>query len=113
MAYHIYDTEALVLDERPSGEANKIFYLLTPDLGLVVAKAQGIRLLKSKLRFQVAKFSRVRASLVRGKEVWRLIGVERTEEMETLVAETNKRELVAKIFSLLTHYIHGEGEQRA
>jgi recombinational DNA repair protein (RecF pathway) len=113
MAYHIYDTEAFVLNERAEGEANKVFFLLTPELGLIAARAQGVRWLKSKLRFQIAKFSRVRASLVRGKESWRLIGAEQVGDLENIMANSRKRELIAKIFTFLYRYIQGEGEQAA
>lgn len=113
MAYHIYETEAFVLDERPLGEANKIFYLLTPDLGLVAASAQGIRLLKSKLRFQIAKYARVRVALVRGKEVWRLTGAEKAGSLDEIFLDRRKLEPVVKVFSLLSKFLRGEGEQRA
>ena len=110
MAYHIYQTEAFVLDDLPSGEANKVFFLLTPDLGRIVARAQGIRLLKSKLRFHLDKYAQVRVSLVRGKENWRLVGAEAAEGILSLEIPA-KRELIAKIFSLLARFIQGEGEQ--
>ena len=111
MAYHIYDTEAFVLDERPAGEANKIFYLLTPALGLVMAQAQGIRLLKSKLRFHIARYAQVRASLVRGKETWRLTGVEKIPTLDVVLNDPVKLTSVAKVFNLLSKFIRGEGEQ--
>jgi len=111
MAYHIYQTEAFVLNERVSGEANKIFYLLTPDLGLVVAVAQGVRLLKSKLRYQIRRYELVHVSLVRGKEVWRLVGAEKSGELDGVLNDPAKFESVAKIFVLLARFLQGEGEQ--
>jgi len=111
MAYHIYQTEAFVINERVVGEANKIFYLLTPDLGLIVAVAQGVRLLKSKLRYQIRRYELVHVSLVRGKEVWRLVGAEKSLELDGTLKDQAKFESLAKIFTLLSHFIQGEGEQ--
>jgi len=111
MVYHLYQTEAFVLDERHFGEANKIYYLLTPDLGLVMATAQGVRLLKSKLRFQLNKYSHVRVVLVRGKEIWRLVGAEKTNEYKEIYLNQFKLKEVTKIFSLLRQFIQGESPQ--
>lgn len=112
MSYHLYQTEAFVLDDRPIGEANRIYYLLTPDLGLVTATAQGIRLLKSKLRFHLDKYSHVRVVLVRGKEIWRLVGVEKTGEYGNIYGDSAKVKFAAKIFTLLRRFIQGESPQR-
>ncbi len=112
MAYHLYQTEAFVLDERVFGEANKVYSLLTPDLGLVTATAQGVRLLKSKLRFNLSNYSHVRVVLVRGKETWRLIGAEKTGEFESVYQNSSKLKFAAKIFSLLRRFIQGEIAQK-
>ena len=94
MVYHLYQTKAFVLDEQSFGEANRVYSFLTPDLGLVVATAQGVRLLKSKLRFQLNKYAHVRVVLVRGKEMWRLIGVEKTGEYENIYLDQTKLKFV-------------------
>lgn len=39
---------------------------------MIPATAQGVRLLKSKLRYSLQDFSYSKVSLVRGKEVWRI-----------------------------------------
>jgi DNA repair protein RecO len=113
MAYHLYKTEGIVLDERSFGEANKIFYLLTPDLGLVAASAQGIRDLKSKLRYQISKYSLTRVVLVRGKETWKLTGAEGEHRWENIYSNKAKLTVVVKIFTLLRKFIRGEGQQLA
>jgi len=109
MSYHLYKTEAFVLDERPFGEANKVFYLLTPDLGLVTASAQGIRLLKSKLRYYLSRYAHLKITLVRGKETWRLVGAEKAEGCENIYQDHGKLDLVARVFLLLKQFIQGEG----
>ena len=47
--HHIYHTEGIILGSRNFGEAGKYYYLLTRDLGLVYASAQGVRKMSSKL----------------------------------------------------------------
>ena len=110
--YHLYQTEAFILDERPLGEANRLYFLLTPDWGLVTATAQGVRLLKSKLRFQLNKYSYVNVVLVRGKEIWRLVGAEKIGGFEAIYESPIKLQFAAKIFTLLRRFVQGETSQR-
>lgn len=112
MAYHLYQTEALVLVEQVSGEANKTYRFLAPDLGSVSASAQGIRLLKSKLRYQLNSYDLVRVVLVRGKEWWRLVGAERVNDYENIFSDELAKSSVARVFSLLACFVRGEGEHR-
>ena len=41
--YHLYHTGAVVVGSSPSGEASKTILLFTRELGLVSARAQGVR----------------------------------------------------------------------
>ncbi|KKU59558.1 MAG: repair protein RecO protein [Parcubacteria group bacterium GW2011_GWA2_47_12] len=72
MSYHLYHTPALVLGSSPTGEGSRTVELFTRELGLVSARAQGVRLVRSKLRYHLTDFSYIDAWLVRGREVWRL-----------------------------------------
>ncbi|TSC84600.1 MAG: DNA repair protein RecO (recombination protein O) [Parcubacteria group bacterium Gr01-1014_17] len=72
MSYHLYHTPALVLGSTPVGEGSRTILLFTRELGLVSARAQGIRLARSKLRYHLTDFSYTDAWLVRGREIWRL-----------------------------------------
>jgi DNA repair protein RecO len=74
MSYAVYSTRGFILGSSPSGEASKIYLLYTEDFGLVRARAQGVRLITSKLRYNLEDFSFGSFSLVKGKEVWRLTG---------------------------------------
>ena len=77
MAYRHYQTEGLVINSRPYGEADRFYQILTPDFGLISVLAQGVRLEKSKLRYQILNYSLVNIELVRGREYWRLVGAEK------------------------------------
>ena len=75
MLYHIYTTDGIILKRSPFGEANVLLYVLTKDLGLVMASAQSARLSKSKLRHGLQEYSHVLASFVKGKNGWKLTNV--------------------------------------
>jgi DNA repair protein RecO len=57
---------------KPYGEGNAVVTIMTKDLGLIRAIAQGIRLAKSKLRMSIQECSLSQVSLVKGKDMWRL-----------------------------------------
>jgi recombinational DNA repair protein (RecF pathway) len=68
-------------------------------------------LLKSKLRYNLAKFGFVHVVLVRGKEIWRLTGAEKISEYENIFSDKEKTRALARVFSLLRRFIRGEGSQ--
>lgn len=103
MAYRHYETEGLVLGHTSHGEANRLYKILSPDFGLIMVLAQGVRLEKSKLRYKLQNYHLVQLSLVRGKEYWRLTGAEREA-----VANRNQVAFSHKISLVLLRLIHGE-----
>ncbi len=102
MSYAIYTTEGIILGSHHSGEASKLYYLYTKDFGLIFAKAQGVRLLDSKLRFNLEEYSLATFSLVRGKEIWRITGVTEKikDEQHVLV--------YARVCTLVRRLVQGE-----
>lgn len=105
MSYHIYRTEAIVLRSYPHAEADRMLMLYTEDFGLIHARAQGVRHERSKLRYALTDFSRVHASLVRGKAGWRLVGA-----IPIAQAPSSRKELIvfARVCSLVLRLVHGE-----
>lgn len=71
---HKYETRGIVLSRAPAGEATARLAILTPELGLVYARAQGVRKQGAKLASSLATFSESSVTLVRGKDEWRLSG---------------------------------------
>ena len=61
-----------MLSEKSIGEANRIYTIMTRDLGLVRAMATGVRKETSKLRGNIEPFSLASISFVKGKNYWRL-----------------------------------------
>lgn len=62
--------------ERPVREADRIYTVMTRDLGLVRINALGVRKEGSKLRGHVEPISLSSISLVRGKDSWRMTSAE-------------------------------------
>ncbi len=105
MNNHIYTTKSIILKSSNTGEANKLYFLFTEDFGLIIAVAQGIRLGKSKLKGHLQDLNISNVSLVKGKDLWRIVSAERIHKPDFL---RSKIELIKNIFSLLLRLIHGE-----
>jgi DNA repair protein RecO len=105
--HNIYTTKAIILKSISIGEANKLYLLITKDLGFIKATAQGVRLAKSKLKTSLQDFYCVNLSLVRGKEIWRITSVQNIRQVK-LSEDLKKISVIKNIFSLLLRLIHGE-----
>ena len=91
-----------------AGEANTLVSILTPDLGLVRARAQSLRKSGAKLSSALATFAESSLVLVRGKEEWRIAGavLERNRFFELKNADA--RESAGRVAGLLLRLIPGE-----
>lgn len=74
--YHRYESQCFVLSSSPENEASRTYSIFSKDLGLIYAKAQGVALSKSKLRGSLEAPSQANLSLIKGKEIWRIVGAE-------------------------------------
>ncbi|MEN9552055.1 MAG: hypothetical protein RI935_432 [Candidatus Parcubacteria bacterium] len=103
MAIEKYTTDSFVIESYDQGEHDKAFKLFTREFGLIIAIAKGIRKLESKLRAHIRPRQLSRVTLVRGKEVWRVVGGEEIL-MESTLHDT--------ITSLINRFIKGQGPSR-
>jgi len=71
---HKYTVKSLVLARYPVSEANADIVLLTTELGLVYARAQGVRKSGAKLAAALQTLSESDVVLLRGREGWRITG---------------------------------------
>lgn len=108
MSHRLYHTEGLILAARDYGEANVFYWLLTPDLGLIGASAQGVRYLKSKLRPQLGFLDHAKLTLVRGRHAWRLVGAESSGQLGLVLAQFGKYQAWSRVALLLRRLIRGE-----
>lgn len=100
----VYTTKGWVLRNQTSGEANATLVLYTEGFGLIRVHAQGLRRSTSKLAPHCTLFSFGNFSLVKGKEVWRLIGAEKV----FVNSDASVRQLLARIGKLVERLIQGE-----
>jgi DNA repair protein RecO (recombination protein O) len=105
--HKIFTTEGVVLGKRGAGEANTLVSILTRELGLIRASARSARVEHSKLRYGLETLTCARYALVRGKNDWKLVGV---EQVSHALAEgsIDRRRRAGKIAKLILRLIHGE-----
>lgn len=109
MSHTLYTTECIVLGGHDSGEANRYISLFTKEIGLVKAVARSVREEKSKLRYSLQNFSFTDATLVRGREVWRITGAQEIYSLhQELKYEEGKLFVVTQVLNLLQRLVHGE-----
>ncbi len=108
--HHNYTTDGVVVGVRPHAEASSFISLMTRDFGLISARAQGVREVRSKLRPHVQEMECVAVTLVKGKQGWRITNArsENGFSISPRVAST-----VARVFRLLTILCAGEEENEA
>ena len=106
--HHIYHTEGFVLGSRNYKEAEKYYYIFTRDLGMIVASAQGVRKLSSKLRFVLQDFAYIKLDLVRGRDFWRITSASKTGIFDNLARNPETLGVLVNIFRLLKRLLTGE-----
>jgi recombinational DNA repair protein (RecF pathway) len=107
---HKYETHGIVLARAHAGEATTFVTLLTPDLGLVHARAQSLRAPGAKLASSLATLSESEVVLVRGKDGWRLTGAVLAENWFQRLPSLESRTTVARVSGLLLRLIAGEAQ---
>ncbi|OGG92728.1 hypothetical protein A2609_01335 [Candidatus Kaiserbacteria bacterium RIFOXYD1_FULL_47_14] len=104
---HKYETRGIVLSRSSIGEANSYVTLITPELGLVCARVQGVRRSGAKLAAALATLAESSLVLVRGKESWRVAGAV-LEENWFAHMKTCSRMRASRVSSLLVRLVAGE-----
>jgi recombinational DNA repair protein (RecF pathway) len=105
---HKYQTRGIVLSRISAGEANASVVLLTMDVGLVRARAQGVRRPGAKLAAALTTFSESELMLVQGKEFWRVAGAVLKENWFLRIGNSSARARAARICNLLLRLVAGE-----
>jgi len=107
MSYHIYTTDGIVLKRSNFGEANIILYILTRDLGLIIASAQAARLGVSKLRPSLQEYCHSTFSAVKGKNGWKITNaISKQNFFFDVPAFTQK--FISQISTILVRMMPGE-----
>ena len=103
--YPKYTTDAFIIGENASGEADKIISFFTRELGMIRALAKSVRMSKSKLNASLASGNFLSISLIKGKDIWRLTESEVKGSMPFPSEEMN---FFLRILSLIKKMVHGE-----
>ena len=99
----------IVLGSVASGEASRHHLIFTRELGLVWAKAQAVRTMRSKLRHSLTDCTFGEFSLVRGKEIWRLTSARmHSNHYLDLKHVPEVRNTLTRTILLLKRLLHGE-----
>ncbi len=110
---HKYETRGIVLSREPAGEANAFVTLITPGLGLVRARAQGVRRSGAKLSAALATFAESSLVLVRGRDNWHIAGAVLEENWFTRMQNTDAHMRAARVSDLLLRLVAGEAHDPA
>lgn len=105
MSRMFYQLAGLIVATREIGEADWLLVVITPDYGLIKVVAKGVRLSKSKLRPSLPLWRPVSLTVVKGREIWRLVGAERVGH-STLALPAER--LFAKLSVLLLRLVPEE-----
>lgn len=108
MSHYLYQTEGIILGSANSGESNRYYHIFTKDLGLVMAFAQGVRELKSKLRYHLRDFFYISLGLIRGKDTWRVTSADTHTNFENIFRAEDKLALFTSIAQFLKRFLRGE-----
>lgn len=104
MPYRVYDTEAIVIRHWPYREASTRFLLYTKNLGRILARAQSVRKVTSKLAAGLQTGSRSHVELVCGKSGWRVVGSQ--PDTSFLMDVSNRqRAIIQRYFGLLNKLV--------
>ena len=108
---HKYETRGIVLARLPLGESNASVTLLTGELGLLRARAQGVRKPGAKLAAALATLAESSLVLVRGREGWRIAGAVLEEPWFARIGSVSARERAARVSGLLLRFVAGEARE--
>ena len=105
---HKYETRGIVLARAPAGETNAFVVLLTPELGLMCARAQGVRRQGAKLAPALTTFAESSLVLVRGREGWHVAGAVLEENWFARMQQAHQHQRAARVTGLFLRLVAGE-----
>jgi len=108
MSYRVYITDGIILAKKDFNEADRLYFIFTKEFGMIKAIAQGVRYIKSKLRFNLDLFSFCNFSLVKTKDSWRIIDAEEKQNLHKIISDPQKLKFFSRIAVFLTRMIKGE-----
>lgn len=106
-----YHTEAIILKASDYKESNKLYHLFTEKFGLILANAQGVRFLKSKLRYGLQEYSLSDVSVVRTGDIWKITNsVPKRNFYFEHQDDKKKLDVILRTSIFMRRFLHGEEE---
>ena len=88
--------------------ADRTYLLFTREAGMLFAEARSVREERSRQRYALQDFSRIRVSLVKGKQSWKIGSVQAISNDFTAAHSREARGSVVSFYRLLRRFIRGE-----
>jgi DNA repair protein RecO (recombination protein O) len=104
MRVHVYKTEAIVLDRKDFGEADRLLTLYTPGLGKVRAIAKGARRTTSRLSGHIELFTHTALFLAQGRNLDIVTQSQLIHSHERLREDLWRAALGFHILELVNHF---------
>src|SRR5512135_827009 len=104
--------EAVVLRHSDWGEADRLLWLYTRELGKVRAVAKGVRKPRSRKAGHLEPFTRVSLQLARGRDLLIITQAEMSEAFSSLRDDLLLATYAAYVVELLDRFTYEEGENR-
>jgi DNA repair protein RecO (recombination protein O) len=108
-----FRTEAVVLRHNDWGEADRMLWLFTRDLGKVRAIAKGVRKMRSRKAGHLEPFTRVNLLLARGRDLLIVTQAETIDPYLPLREDLVRIGYAAYVVELLDRFTYDEGENRS
>jgi len=108
MSHKVYQTKGIILSKRNFGEADSLFFIFTEKFGLIKVYAQGVRYIKSKLRYNLGLFSFGKFCVIKAKNYWKIVDAEGVEDLKNKFGSSEEIAVVAKISGFLLRMLWGE-----
>lgn len=106
---HKYATTGIVIARVPVGEASAMLAIVSRELGFLWARAQSVRMEKSKLSHALQILCESDIMFVEGKQCWKVGGAVLVENYGLMLgapAAGHKRELTGRIVKLFFSLVH-------
>lgn len=108
-----FSVEAVVLRHSDWGEADRLLWLFTRQMGKVRAVAKGVRKLRSRKAGHLEPFTQVNLLLAQGREIWLVTQAETINAFPALRQDLKLWEYGCYVVELLDRFTYEEGENRA
>jgi len=108
-----FRVEAVVLRHSDWGEADRLLWLFTREIGKVRAVAKGVRKLRSRKAGHLEPFTRVNLLMARGRDILLVTQAETVDAFLHLREDLLRVTYASYVVELLDRFTYEEGENRA